>query len=122
MRSLEPARDCPCPSGLDCDTGALDPQALPADLTVTFAAAKRGQFAFPGADAVGELVVADIGIDDLKLPALDNVKITLATGDLARSILPPRPRNAHKGTFGRVLVVAGSVNFTGAAYLSAAAA
>ena len=111
-----------CPSGLDCDTGGLDPNALPADLTVTFAAAKRGQFAFPGADAVGELVVADIGINDLKLPELENVKLTLATSDLARELLPPRPRNAHKGTFGRLLVAAGSVNYTGAAYLSAAAA
>jgi ADP-dependent NAD(P)H-hydrate dehydratase / NAD(P)H-hydrate epimerase len=111
-----------CPSGLDCDSGALDPNALAADLTVTFAAAKRGQFAFPGADAVGELVVADIGINDLKLPELENIKLTLATQDLARELLPPRPRNAHKGTFGRVLVAAGSVNYTGAAYLSGAAA
>ena len=111
-----------CPSGLDCDTGALDANALPADVTVTFAAAKRGQFAFPGAEAVGELEVVDIGIDGIKLPQLDNLKITLATSDLVRGLLPARPRNAHKGTFGRVLVAAGSVNYTGAAYLSAAAA
>jgi hydroxyethylthiazole kinase-like uncharacterized protein yjeF len=111
-----------CPSGLDCDTGALDPHALAADLTVTFAAAKRGHFAFPGADAVGELVVADIGINDLQLPEFDNIQVTLATGDLVRRLLPPRPRNAHKGTFGRVLVAAGSVNYTGAAFLSASAA
>src|SRR5689334_1708143 len=51
-----------CPSGLDCNTGALDGSALPADLTVTFAAAKLGQFVFPAAEAVGELIVADIGI------------------------------------------------------------
>jgi NAD(P)H-hydrate epimerase len=111
-----------CPSGLDCDSGALDANALRADLTVTFAAAKRGQLAFPGAEAVGELVVADIGLAGLNLPALDAVPLTLATEDLVRGLLPARPRNAHKGTFGRVLVVAGSVNYTGAAYLAASAA
>jgi hydroxyethylthiazole kinase-like uncharacterized protein yjeF len=111
-----------CPSGLNCDTGALDPNALPADLTVTFAAAKRGQFAFPGAEAVGELAVADIGLADLNLLELENIKVLLATSDLVRGLLPARPRHAHKGTFGRVLIAAGSVNYTGAAYLSGAAA
>jgi hydroxyethylthiazole kinase-like uncharacterized protein yjeF len=111
-----------CPSGLNCDTGALDPNALPADLTVTFAAAKRGQFAFPGAEAVGELAVVDIGIGGLNLTELENINVILATSGLVRGMLPPRPRNAHKGTFGRVLIAAGSVNYTGAAYLSGAAA
>ena len=110
-----------CPSGLDCDTGALDPAALPADLTVTFAAAKLGQFAFPAADALGELRVVDIGVSP-SLPDLANVKVELATRAAVRACLPLRPRNAHKGTFGRALVAAGSVNFTGAAYLAGAAA
>jgi len=111
-----------CPSGLDCDTGALDPLALPADVTVTFAAAKRGHFAFPGANAVGELVVADIGIEGLKLPELEQVTVILVDEDLVKAHLPARARNAHKGTFGRVLIAAGSVNFTGAAFLAASAA
>ena len=50
-----------CPSGFDCDSGALDENLLPADVTVTFGAAKVGQFLFPGADVLGELVLADIG-------------------------------------------------------------
>jgi hydroxyethylthiazole kinase-like uncharacterized protein yjeF len=111
-----------CPSGLDCDTGALDPAALRCDLTVTFAAVKRGQLAFPGADAVGELVVADIGIASHDLPELDGIKVSLGTAEMVQELLPARPRNAHKGTFGRVLVAAGSVNYTGAAYLAATAA
>jgi len=107
------------PSGLDCDTGAVDPAVLPADLTVTFAAVKRGQLCFPGAESVGELVVADIGID----PGLDQDILTnVATAQDIAAWLPPRPLNAHKGTFGRAIVVAGSVNYTGAPYLAAAAA
>jgi hydroxyethylthiazole kinase-like uncharacterized protein yjeF len=110
-----------CPSGLNCDTGGLDPLALPADLTVTFAAAKRGQFVFPAADGLGELVVADIGVS-ADLPELAGVQLEMATRQGVQAWLPRRPRDAHKGTFGRALVVAGSVNFTGAAYLAGAAA
>ena len=110
-----------CPSGLNCDTGALDPVALPADLTVTFAAAKRGQFVFPAADWLGELVVADIGVS-ANLSELADVPVELATRQGVHAWLPRRPRDAHKGTFGRALVAAGSVNYTGAAYLAGAAA
>jgi NAD(P)H-hydrate epimerase len=110
-----------CPSGFNCDTGELDPAALPADLTVTFAAAKRGQFTFPAAEAIGDLAIADIGVP-ADLPELAGVSVELGTSKMAADLLPPRPRSAHKGTFGRALVVAGSVNFTGAAYLAGAAA
>jgi ADP-dependent NAD(P)H-hydrate dehydratase / NAD(P)H-hydrate epimerase len=108
-----------CPTGLDCDTGELDPAALPADLTVTFAYPKVGLLRFPGADAVGHLVVADIAIPP-ELAA--DVSLEMATSDRIREWLPPRSGSSHKGTFGRVLVVAGSVNYVGAAALSAAGA
>ncbi|MBM4467707.1 MAG: NAD(P)H-hydrate dehydratase, partial [Chloroflexi bacterium] len=107
------------PTGLDCDTGAIDPVAVPADLTVTFGFPKRGQFLFPGAEYVGQLIVADIGIP----PHLaDDVQVEIATPEMVRGLLPRRPLGAHKGTFGKALVVAGSVNYTGAAYLASAAA
>jgi len=107
------------PTGLNCDTGAIDPAAVPADLTVTFGFPKRGQFLFPGAEYVGQLIVADIKIP----PHLaDDVQVELATPEMIRDLLPPRPLGAHKGTFGKALVVAGSVNYTGAAYLAGAAA
>ena len=51
-----------CPAALNADSGALDPAAVAADMTVTFGCAKTGQFQFPGAAVLGELVVADIGI------------------------------------------------------------
>ncbi len=107
------------PSGLDYDSGALDEIALSADLTVTFAHPKPGHFRFPGAGALGELVVADIGTD----PALAaDVSLEVVTPGMVREWLPSRPPDAHKGTFGKALVVAGSVNYTGAAYLAGAAA
>ncbi len=110
-----------CPSGFDCDSGALDENLLPADVSVTFGAAKVGQFLFPGADALGELVLADIGWPP-DLPALAGVDLELASAAQVGAMLPKRLRDAHKGTFGAALVVAGSVNYAGAAYLAAAGA
>lgn len=109
-----------CPSGLNCDTGDLDPLALPATLTVTFAGAKRGHFRFPGAAVCGELVVADIGID-ATLPEVQRVSVDLITAVTARHLLPPRPRDGHKGTFGWALIAAGSAQYWGAPLLAARA-
>jgi ADP-dependent NAD(P)H-hydrate dehydratase / NAD(P)H-hydrate epimerase len=110
-----------CPSGLDCDTGELDKNAIPADETITFIAAKPGLFIFPGAEAVGQLSVAPIEIPE-DLEPLQNEKRIVVDGDSVRDLLPARPANANKGTFGKALVVAGSVNFVGASGLSAQAA
>ncbi|MBK9051765.1 MAG: NAD(P)H-hydrate dehydratase [Chloroflexi bacterium] len=110
-----------CPSGLNCDTGELDPLALPAHLTVTFAAAKRGHFIFPGASACGELVVADIGIAP-DLPTPKGVTLEVATVAMVRPWLPARPRDGHKGTFGKVLIAAGSEPYWGAPLLAGKAA
>ena len=107
-----------CPSGLNCDTGDLDSLAIPANLTVTFAGPKRGHFRFPGAAACGELVVADIGIDP-GLPVVAAVTVELATPALARTIMPPRPADGHKGTFGTALIAAGSIRYWGAPALAA---
>ena len=108
-----------CPTGLDCDTGALDPAGLTADLTVTFAGPKWGMLRFPGAGAVGEMVVADIGIPD---ELLGYGGWEMATAGLLRGWLPARPRSANKGTFGRALIVAGSASYPGAAVLAGTAA
>jgi ADP-dependent NAD(P)H-hydrate dehydratase / NAD(P)H-hydrate epimerase len=103
-------------SGLNSDSGALDPLAIPAGLTVTFAGPKYGHFIFPGAAAVGELVVAEIGIGE-ELEPVAAVPLSLATAATARALLPPRPRDGHKGTFGWVLIAAGSAHYWGAPLL-----
>ncbi len=121
-----PRADCvvlavDCPSGVDCGTGEVDAHALFADETVTFAAAKPGLLTFPAAERVGTLHIGDIGLPP-DLPPLAEIPLTLADGAEVAALLPARPPNAHKGTFGKALVVAGSANYIGAAYLSAAAA
>jgi len=96
---------------LNYDTGEIDPLALPADISVTFAYPKIGHARFPGAGLCGELIVADIGTDPQLAQALERELVDPA---LVRSLLPARPRDAHKGTFGQVLIVSGSTLYTGA--------
>lgn len=107
------------PSGLNADTGAVDPACLFADNTITLGYPKPGLFKFPGAERTGKVTVADIGIpDDLA----KEITSELITDEWATAALPERPLNANKGTFGRVLVAAGSTNYTGAAYLACSGA
>jgi ADP-dependent NAD(P)H-hydrate dehydratase / NAD(P)H-hydrate epimerase len=111
------------PSGLDADTGEIDERALAADLSISFAFPKRGQFRFPGAAYVGELLIADIGI---ALSVADEISAAVpaavATAMDVGAMLPPRPADSHKGTYGKALIVAGSINYVGAPALAARAA
>jgi len=111
------------PTGLDADTGAADPHTVPADQTVTFQWSKIGLHVLPGARYAGRVEVADIGIPSSALPSQGEGLEAKATTELmtdrwARDLLPARPPDAHKGTFGSALVVAGSSNYIGAAYLA----
>lgn len=101
------------PSGLDADNGAIDSATLYCDITITLGFPKMGLFQFPGASRVGRLVIAEIGLPE---ELASDICIELMTDEWAGAVLPRRPLNANKGTFGRVLVVAGSINFIGAAY------
>jgi len=104
------------PTGVHGDTGQVLGVGIQAHVTVTMALPKRGLYQFPGAGLAGDVVVADIGIaSDL----LGDVKVEVLDVARLRDALPPRPRGAHKGTFGRVLIVAGSLHYTGAPYLAA---
>ena len=103
------------PSGLDSDTGAVDSSCPHVDATITLGYPKPGLFNFPGAERAGKVIVADIGIPP-NLAA--DITTELITEDWVKSVLPERPLNANKGSFGKVLVVAGSINYIGAAYLA----
>lgn len=109
------------PSGLDFDTGQIDTAALSADETVTFIAAKKGLLLFPGAQSVGRLTVANLGIP-AKLKELKSIETSLLDASTVSDILPARNLDSNKGTFGKAMIVAGSVNYVGAANLSAQAA
>ena len=107
------------PSGLNADNGAADPACPHADNTIILGFPKLGLFSFPGAERVGKVTVADIGIPG---HLADPVTTELVTDEWAKTALPERPLNANKGSFGKVLVAAGSINYIGAAYLACSGA
>jgi NAD(P)H-hydrate epimerase len=109
-----------CPSGLNCDTGEAAPEVVPASLTVCMAAIKRGLLKLPAFDLAGELCVVDIGLSDEK--GWKAICHEVADDELIADLLPDRPSDAHKGTFGTALIAAGSLNYPGAALLAGKAA
>jgi NAD(P)H-hydrate epimerase len=113
-----------CPSGIDCDTGNVADESIPAELTITMAAAKQGLFKFPAAAYTGRVKFVGIGLgEQIPYPeSWERIKRFVVTEKWVKSHLPKRPSNAHKGSFGTVLVVAGSENYTGAALLAGKAA
>lgn len=108
------------PSGLDCDTGCVPGEAVQADLTVTFGLPKIGLLLLPGARYVGKLVIDPIGNDWSKV--LPNDAPIWLDADEVVKWLPLRPIDAHKGTFGHLLIVGGSRGMSGAPILAARAA
>jgi NAD(P)H-hydrate epimerase len=108
------------PSGLDADTGRTLGVCVAADLTVTFAFAKIALVSSPGFEQCGVVKVAEIGIPRA-LPERLAIALTMHEAADARALLPRRPRGGHKGTFGHLLVIAGSAGKTGAALLCASA-
>jgi NAD(P)H-hydrate epimerase len=120
-RARAPIVSVDIPSGLSSDTGDVTWDTVRATLTVTFAAPKHAHVLPPACDRAGEVVVADIGIPAAVLLETSPGLWLLEARDAARAY-PPRKPDAHKGTFGHVLVVAGSVGKSGAAILSASGA
>ncbi|TLM66410.1 MAG: NAD(P)H-hydrate dehydratase [Deltaproteobacteria bacterium] len=108
------------PSGVDASSGCIPGVAVRAALTVTFACPKVGLVSYPGAGLAGDLVTVPIGIPAPVAAAAPD-EFLLVDADEARALLPPRPADGHKGTFGHLLVVAGSTGKSGAAVMASAA-
>lgn len=106
------------PSGVNGSTGEVPGVAIRADVTVAIGYLKRGLVLYPGADHCGDIRVAEIGFPpDLAEAEGDGVE--MLEPERAAAWLPVRPTTAHKGSAGKVLVVAGSMGMTGAALLAA---
>jgi len=108
------------PTGLNADTGEVDQLGVPCDVTFALGYPKVGLLNFPGTEHAGDMRVLDIGVPpglkeetDIQLESLERRWVS--------EHLPQRPFDSHKGTFGHVLVVAGSRNYVGAAYLASQA-
>jgi hydroxyethylthiazole kinase-like uncharacterized protein yjeF len=107
------------PTGLNADTGEVDPGTIPVDLTITLACPKQGFFFFPGREYIGQLAVGDIGLP----PEMESELATeMLTGEMVKAMLPARPLNSNKGTFGKVMLFCGSPPYPGSAYLGGNAA
>jgi NAD(P)H-hydrate epimerase len=109
------------PSGLDADTGSPLGVAVQAEMTVSLGYPKLGQVIYPGLVYVGDLVVADIGIEPRAVHEVRPQTELLEREDM-RWLVPIRAPDTHKGTYGHLLVVAGSRGKTGAAILACRAA
>ena len=109
------------PTGLDASSGRVRGPVLRADLTVTFAALKWAHVFPPARDLCGDVVVADLGVpvgnSEELAPTLE-----LLDAEEVAAWVPRRPRAAHKGTFGHLLLIAGGIGTAGAAALAARAA
>ena len=108
------------PTGLDADTGAVDEATPIMDATLALGFPKAGLLSFPGAERVGELVTLDIGLPEGV--GQEAIPLELMTPGWVGGLLPKRPLDSHKGSYGHLLVVAGSRNYVGAACLVARAA
>lgn len=105
------------PSGVCADDGAVLGAAVRTDLTVTFGFLKRGLFFYPGCSYAGKVIKKEIGID--KTSFGDNLPEMFCYTEKVAELLPDRAPDGNKGTFGKVLLAAGSRNMAGAAVLSA---
>lgn len=112
---------CDIPSGMDADTGKELGICVRADKTVTFTAPKRGMMSNDSVDLCGEIVTVQVGIA-VDYNSLSHITCVPITKGLVKNILPDRPRNSHKGTFGTAVIVAGSRGMSGAAAMAAMAA
>lgn len=109
------------PSGVHASTGQVLGRAVRADVTVTLGYGKLGLYLYPGAEYAGRIVTAEIGFPEAAGRAAGVSAYSYEPSDLP-ALLPKRRPDSHKGTYGKVLVIAGSKNMCGAAYFAAKSA
>ncbi len=109
------------PSGGDGQTGAVSDGTMKCDVTLALGIEKIGTALSPLSEYSGDVVVCNLGIPLSCVESMDGLLI-LADAEFVKSQIPVRDRNSHKGTFGKVLNIAGSKNMPGAAALSTEAA
>lgn len=109
------------PSGIHAGTGEVLGIAVQAEQTVTFGVNKRGLVLYPGTQYAGEIVVADMGFPRQAVKQVSPKAYTYQPLQIA-SLLPKRKTRSHKGSYGKVLVIAGSPQMSGACYFASAAA
>ena len=107
------------PSGVCADNGKVLGIAVHADITVTFGYQKIGCLLFPGSEYAGNIYIEDIGFAKKEFT---EGPLRIYFDGLSKEMLPVRQKNSNKGTYGKVLVIAGSKNMSGAAYFAATAA
>ncbi len=110
-----------CPSGMDVNTGEIAPETIPADVSLSMAAVKKGMLSFPAFEFLGDLQVGEIGIPP-ELIEWQAIEHFVVDDEAVAASLPPRSLNSHKGDFGKTLIIAGSDDYPGAALLAAKAA
>ncbi len=103
------------PSGIHSDSGQVMGAAVKAHATITFGNVKPGLINYPGAEYAGELRVIDIGLPEA---ILEKPIVHLTSVELVKDLLPKRPANSHKGSFGYLLTIAGSLGMSGATMLA----
>ena len=108
------------PSGVEADTGSVGEAAMNATCTVALGLPKICHYICPGASYTGKIFIDDIGLPADLLS--DEIHQTLIDDELALTFLPNRAKDAHKGTCGKILIIAGSRGMTGAATLAAMSA
>jgi hydroxyethylthiazole kinase-like uncharacterized protein yjeF len=117
---LPPVIALDCPSGVDCDSGSADPLTLKARTTLCIEAVKLGLLKFPAANFTGKLKRLPLDLPEAAYEGCQGYP-RLINKSYARQLLPHRPADGHKGSFGSSLIVAGSQHYTGAAFLAGSA-
>ncbi len=103
------------PTGMNSDTGEVDPGTMPADITITLACPKQGFFFFPARDYLGQLYIGNIGLpSELE----SHLPTEMLTDRLIQKLLPKRSLESNKGTFGKVMLLCGSPAYPGSAFLA----